>query len=309
MAYELICCEKQKGYGIYYGSGCMEQPEEHGHLHYDGDLTLTCFLRCSGTVRIEGNAYPIADGDIIIMNPREIHYRRIDKGSSLELISIHVNRSLTEAFPFDTEQLFDRFDRRMGGVGNRISAKTAERHGLDTLISAILAAAREQTDVGRILTVCKLTELLIRLTKLPAAAPVSFSGETSGNTTVDAALRYIAAHYREDISCRQIAEELYVSRYRLEHLFKEVVGVPLWEYVILRRIICFHELVGRQISVSDAAYRSGFRNYANFYRLYKKRMNQTPAEYKRKLEETNRGGSESAPEPEGLRIGKTPKAP
>ena len=283
--YQLICCDMQRNYKIYYGHGRVVQSEDNNHLHYDGELTLTYFIRCNGKVRIEGNNYRIMDGDMVIMNPREIHCRWIEKGSLLELVSIHISRALVEAFPFDGELLFDRFCRRKGGEGNRIDAETVRRQGLDTLAQSILSASKEHTDHARILTTCKLVELLIRLMDAPSAELSSVSGGNSGNALVDATLRYIETHYREDISCTLIAEQLYVSRYRLEHLFKEVVGVSLWEYVILKRIICFHDFVGRHNSVAEAARLAGFRNYANFYRLYKKRMNRSPTEYKKQLEE------------------------
>jgi len=282
--YQLICCDRQKNYKVCYGYGYMKQAEDNHHLHYDGELTLTYFIRCSGSVRIEGKHYKIGDGDIIIMNPREIHCRQIEQESLLELVTIHINRALIEPFPFNGEQLFDRFCRRKSGEGNRIDAETVRRQGLDVLIRSILTAAKEHTAPSRILTTCKLTELLVRLIHVSPAEFPSVPGENSGNALVDAALFFISAHYREDISCASIAEHLYISRCRLEHLFREYVGVSLWEYVILKRIICFHDLAAQCHSVEEAAKQAGFRNYSNFYRLFKKRMNRSPTEYKKSIE-------------------------
>ena len=281
--YQLNCCDKQNSYSVHYGVGYANWQQETAQLHYDGDMTLTYFIKCSGNIKIEGNNYRISDGDIVVMNPREIHIREIEKDSFLELISIHIKESILHSFPFEADGLFDSFYRRKGGVGNLIPAQTVVRNGLDCLVRSICEAAKEDSNAGRILTTCKLTELLISLNKVAVPEQNAVLCDWSESGVVHEVLRYISAHFREEINCQQIAERFYLSKFRLEHLFRERVGVSLWEYVILKRLIYFNELIREQtaVSVTEAAWQAGFRNYANFYRLYKKRMNQTPAEYKR----------------------------
>ena len=96
-------------------------------------------------------------------------------------------------------------------------------------------------------------------------------------------IEYIDENLTTVACCEEIASQLFISRYRLEHLFKDCVGMSLWDYVILKRIMHFNTVVRRGGSIKAAAHASGFKNYSNFYRLYKKHMGQTPAEYKEKV--------------------------
>ena len=59
--------------------------------------------------------------------------------------------------------------------------------------------------------------------------------------------------------------------------------MPLWTYVILRRIQRFNELLQQGCAAEEASRRVGFQNYSNFFRLYKKYERMTPAEYKKQL--------------------------
>ena len=96
-------------------------------------------------------------------------------------------------------------------------------------------------------------------------------------------IEYIEENLTTVACCEEIASRFFISRYRLEHLFKECVDISLWDYVIIKRLLHFNTVVRSGRSIKEAAYASGFKNYSNFYRLYKKHMNHTPTEFKQQI--------------------------
>ena len=97
-----------------------------------------------------------------------------------------------------------------------------------------------------------------------------------------AARKYIKENLSEELSCKKVAEYVYLSESRFSHLFKKHVGVSLWNYVIYKRLNYFNDLICQDYSINEACLMSGFQNYSNFFRLYKKHMNITPSEFKQK---------------------------
>ncbi len=77
--------------------------------------------------------------------------------------------------------------------------------------------------------------------------------------------------------------DLRIDKSYMSHLFKEHVGIPIWSYVIFRRISFFNGLVRDGIAIDEASRTAGFNHYSNFFILYKKHMGITPMEYKRQL--------------------------
>lgn len=277
-AYHKVCLEKNDCYSVYYGIG--EFSSHAPLLHYDSDITITYFKHCRAELKAEGKHYTLHSGDIVIMNPNEIHFCAIDEGSFHERISLYVNKSILNYFPFDCRELFDCFYNRAGGVGNVIPAKTAEKYSLGSTMENILSLSKRKDPKSQILTVCKIIELAAQLNDAAA-----YQAELSaGNQTVANVIDYIMAHFTENITCTQIAEAFYISKFRLEHLFKECVGVSLWDYVILRRLLFVNEQLQKGLSIKEASVSAGFHNYSNFYRLYKKHMNLCPAEYKQRFQ-------------------------
>jgi AraC-like DNA-binding protein len=79
-----------------------------------------------------------------------------------------------------------------------------------------------------------------------------------------------------------------LSRSRLSRLFKQQVGVSLVEY---RQRQCLERFLaifgrGRRLTLLDAALQAGFGSYANFHRVFKQAMRQSPAEYRRRQKES-----------------------
>lgn len=278
-SYRLFCVDRQNGYSLFHGKGIYVDGENNKYMHYDSSLTLTYFVSCKGKIKIEGNSFEINDGDIVIMNPQQVHSLSVEDGSLYERYSIYLDEEIFAAFPFESKQLFDAFYK---AGANLIPEKAVSQNGLDKIIEQIFSLAATQDNTSKILITCRIAELLFALNN--AVVPISEAEQyVSENPTVKKVLHYINEHFKEDVSLESIAERFYLSKYRLEHIFKESVGVSLWEYVIIRRLIYVNILIKEKLGISEAAYEAGFCNYSNFYRLYKKHMNMTPQQYKKQL--------------------------
>ena len=91
------------------------------------------------------------------------------------------------------------------------------------------------------------------------------------------------AYYDDDLSLSEIADRFYHSKYHVCHLFREQVGVTLGDYLVLRRIHLVNDLIRRGDPVTEACFAAGFKNYSNFFRLYKKHTGMTPLEFKNSI--------------------------
>ena len=96
---------------------------------------------------------------------------------------------------------------------------------------------------------------------------------------VGEALDYVNTHMTEDISVQDIADALNVSQSYLSHAFKKSTGYGLWNYVISKRLVYAQKLLVEGISVTEACYESGFRDYAHFIKSFTKTFGCSPKQY------------------------------
>lgn len=92
---------------------------------------------------------------------------------------------------------------------------------------------------------------------------------------------YINDHCTENISVDTLADLAGFSRFHFSRLFKQFYGISCHEYLIRKRIAYVEMLLIRpDISITEAAMRSGFGSIASFNRVFKEIKHCTPSEYK-----------------------------
>ncbi|MBQ8906963.1 MAG: helix-turn-helix transcriptional regulator [Clostridia bacterium] len=280
--YTRICLKKNDAFVIYYGIGRGINAVQSALWHYDVAPAISYFKEGEGDMKIEGRGYRVTRGDAVLTSTDEIHYFSAEDSTYIERITLYVNVKTLRQFPFMGEGLFSCFTQRKRGEGNLLPAALLEKKGIHTLFEQLLALAKREDEAADALCFCKTVELLAALEGASDAAVLPQDAIGHENKTVARVIRYIGEHFKEPLSCEEIAARFFISRYHLEHIFKEFAGISLWDYVIFRRLIYFHELCEEEgLSVTDAARAAGFQNYSNFYRLYKKHTGKTPLAYKR----------------------------
>ncbi len=92
---------------------------------------------------------------------------------------------------------------------------------------------------------------------------------------------YINDHCTENISVDTLADIAGFSRFHFSRLFKQFYGISCHEYLVRKRIAYVEMLLIRpDISITEAAMRSGFGSISSFNRVFKEIKHCTPSEYK-----------------------------
>ena len=78
------------------------------------------------------------------------------------------------------------------------------------------------------------------------------------------AVAYIQQHCCDKVSCKDVADAVFLSQGRFSHLFREQVGMTFSAYLIYQRIICVYTNVIRGQSITEAAVAAGFSSSAHF---------------------------------------------
>ena len=111
--------------------------------------------------------------------------------------------------------------------------------------------------------------------------------ETKSNDYVNFAISYIAENYANVICLNEIAAMAHLSSSYLSILFKKKMGLSFTEYLIRYRLNMVCEILKTEsVSVKKAAEMVGYVDYAQFCKIFKKKVGVRPSEYRRKIKET-----------------------
>ena len=66
-----------------------------------------------------------------------------------------------------------------------------------------------------------------------------------------------------------MAARFFVSKYHLSHEFSRAVGIGVYRYVMLKRLLIAKQLLVEGTPPGEVYALCGFRDYTNFYRAFK----------------------------------------
>lgn len=234
----------------------------------------TCYeamLFKSGNVDyfINDAAYHLEPGDVTLICPNDLHGLFIRDSSPYERIPLHIELAYAQQLSTPQTDLFAFYHDRATHRVCRLSAegmRDFERHAQSIYRSLNERDfgwdVRLRADLTLILLLLRDAHLRDGALRASALPPL-----------VNGAIQFISDHLTEELRVQTVADALYVSPSRLSHLFRQATGATLWGYVTSRRIQYARTLLERGAGVTEACYQCGFRDYANFIKVFTKLTN------------------------------------
>ena len=87
----------------------------------------------------------------------------------------------------------------------------------------------------------------------------------------------------QNLTVSEVAELAHYNSDHLNRVFKSEMGVTVKHYLVLRKLAEAQKFLCMGKSVKEACSLSGFNNYSNFLRTFKKYMGYTPGEISNKI--------------------------
>ena len=223
----------------------------HGHDFFE----LEYIIKGSGIYEIDGKSYPIKEGMLFFLTPADVH---TIKSADMELINVMFT-SGGEILPFD--------------FGSATEFPTESRGLVYELLSELVRVCESDRSYSRLLLKCVFNKL----------AHTDVAREKANEPYISKTITYIMENFRKGISLEDAAENVGLSKSYLSDYFAKQTGINFKEYLDNLRFTYARTLLEFTDNAIDDAYQeSGFKDYANFTRRFKKKYGCTPSEYRKK---------------------------
>ena len=265
-----------KDFEIYYYSDTnIKNVNDHTHNYYE----FYFLIDGSVSINISGKDYPVSAGDMIVIPPNVMH---------------HVN-ILDQSIPYKrfvfwiTKECCAELMKQSPDYGylmQLVSIPKKYIHHYDVIAFNALQSKVfqliEEIHSNRFGRAAKISlcvnDLILHLnrTVYEIEHPKSPKEEQSLYQNL---LSFIEGHIDEDLSLDRLANEFYVSKYHISHVFKENIGLSIYQYILKKRLALCKDAILANSKISETYLKCGFKDYSSFFRAFKKEYGISPKEY------------------------------
>lgn len=225
------------------------------------------------TVSCDQDIFDITAGDVLVINPGQVHSCRVTQVPSMIDCMIFDLNGLSPNHPGEVDTLLRSV--RTGAMRFRHIIHNSSL--MQQIISQIMESRPTES-----WSLLRVQGLLYQLLSVLAEKYVSTDNYAVAHhlQEVGYLLEYIHSHYSEELYLELLAEKACMSPAYFCRWFKEAVGESPMSYVTTLRINRAYELLLDGCSVTQACHRVGMTDVNNFTRHFRKRVGLSPSKIK-----------------------------
>lgn len=259
----------------------MEPFDYHSHQEYE----IYFFHEGKCRYLIHNQIYDLEPGDIIIMDGMTLHKANVQENIDYVRSVIHFSPAWLQGAleGLDGMYLLDIFKN----LGHCL-IRTDENEILQELEGILKRLAKVKKGLDSKEKQIKMKTLLMQILLILqdlVKTEYAYFPKNDGDKAKHAEriATYIQMNYMHALSLDKIAEDLNVSKYYMSHLFKEVTGLTIMEYLMECRLTQVKYLLEMKpdLPLQKIALESGFVSAAHFSRYFKEKIGMTASDYRK----------------------------
>ena len=235
------------------------------HTHHFAELFYV--VSGKGKFWLENKTYPISPNDLIIVPPNTEHTELSYNANPREYIVLGI-----EGITFlDSET-----------SSSRDIYNYPERTELSNLLNLILKEVQDKQPGYHLVCQNLLDVLLIQIIRRQklVPAPISFTKMTKECGQIK---QYLDSNYADNINLDSLAAMAHMNKYYLVHAFTKYTGLSPISYLNAKRLESSRNLLtSTDFSIAQIASSVGFSSQSYFSQAFRKEMNMTPNEYRKR---------------------------
>ena len=250
--------------------------EVHHHDFYE------VYFLVSGSLAywVDGRILRMTPGDLLFINPMALHRPMPDAEDALcERFVLWIHKDYLESLSTEQFSLLRCFDTKRPDHSYRIRPTAAERAVLTARMGELVKECYSKELGSDISARGIFQQLIVQLNRLDSR-PGESREEEQLSELVRSAMRYIGENIASPLSLGEIAGSLFVSKSYLSHAFTSEVGVSVYRYIMLRRLLLARQRLGAGEPAGQVCRSCGFSDYTSFYRAFKSEYGISPREFK-----------------------------
>lgn len=258
---------QNKKYPYFVGNmpGLGNVPHIHSHL----EMVYICHGSAVATVNEQ--SFLMGPGDLFLAFPNQIHF--YEKQGSVNVFLV-----------IFSDGIHPQLETLLAGKLPVLPVLKKEQLPNDIVeqLSQISQLSRSESAYDRMAATGQLLSFLGQVLPL-----FSYTDAPEDHDSVKRILSYCMDRYTQPLTLDILAQDLYLSKFYISHVFTKRMGISFPKFLGKLRIDHACRLLQEKVPVTQAAFLSGFSSLRTFNRVFQQEKGMSPREYIRSHEKNN----------------------
>lgn len=257
------------------------EPKPQGvEVHHHDFYEVYYLLKGQVEYWVDGRIIRMQAGDLLLINPLELHRPIVDPaGPEYERIVLWINKEYLESLRSGPFSLNRCFDMALPTHTHLICPAAGERSLLTARMSELVREYYSKEAGSDLCAYGIFLQFMVQLNRMAQQETPKPEETQRLSELVEKVLSYIGEHLSEPLTLERIAEAFFISKYYLSHAFSGEVGVSVYRYILLRRLMVARQLLANGEPAGQVCRSCGFSDYTSFYRAFKSEYGISPREF------------------------------
>lgn len=226
---------------------------------------------------VDGRIIRMRPGDLLLINPLELHRPVLTEQNRVyERIVLWINKEYLENLCCDGIRLSSCFDTSAPGHTHLIRPSASERSAMTARMGEMVREFYNPEFGGELCAYGLFLQFMVQLNRMASHAERKPEETQQLSELIQNTLRYIGENLNQPITLESLAARFYVSKYYLSHAFTKEVGVSVYRYIMMRRLMMARQLLLSGETAGQVCRSCGFSDYTSFYRAFKSEYGTSP---------------------------------
>ena len=263
-----------------YTSSLNFKGTEAFYMHNHDIFELSVITKGKMDMQVDAVIYEASEGDIIVINPYELHSGKWYEGVECEYktLTCNLNSLLFSGFGGMKSEIQNLLTSKYG-FKNKISSSDSFAAEITNHIKQAYAA-KSKTGAHNICTVITHTFAIFSLLFEHYYEELPLIERKNNKHFFKAVTVYLEENYQKKISTANISASLYMSESQFCHIFKKYYNNSFSKFLCKYRVMkAAKEIRFEEKSLAEIARDVGFTSYQYFARAFKAHIGCSPSAY------------------------------
>jgi len=253
--------------------------------HYHDFYELYFYIGDGMKYFIDNKSFYVKKYDLVLIDKFIYHRTSYNEKGNKERILFYLNETVFNMLGYTDnntvkQQLIDLFKKKKISFNDEFS-----RYFYNRAMNEIIPYYYDKANpaIGHLQAKLATLELLLEILKMDKNNQLieDDSVLTSQEKRVSDIVNYINMNYNKQITLDELSKIFFINKYYLCHIFKEVTGMSITEFIIRKRLAEAKKLLKyTDYNITEISVMVGFNSVSRFISLFKERFEQTPKAFR-----------------------------